>query len=72
MELRVECQDSPSGACEPHVIWFGDRRVPVRAILDRWWGASHSWWKVDTADGLYVLRLDEAGGGWELAAVVRQ
>jgi hypothetical protein len=53
------------------VVWFGNRRVPVRAVVDRWYGASHRWWKVDTEEGRYVLRRNEDGGAWDLAAVVR-
>lgn len=70
MELRVECQEDPSGAAEPAVIWFGSRRVPVLAVTDRWWGAQHRWWKVETPEGAYVLRRDELTGAWDLAAVV--
>lgn len=71
MELRVECLAGPSGELEPQVVWFGNRRVPVRAVVDRWYGASHRWWKVDTEEGRYVLRRNEDGGAWDLAAVVR-
>lgn len=70
MELRVECQRDEAGALEPGVIWFGARRVEVQAVVDRWWGPERRWWKVATAEGSYILRLDESNGGWELAAVV--
>lgn len=59
-----------SPAPEPRLVWFGERAVPVRAVVDRWWGARHRWWKVDTDEGQYILRLDEATREWELAAVV--
>jgi hypothetical protein len=72
MELQVECAAQDSGGLDPQVVWFGARRVPVLAVVDRWYGPRQRWWKVDTEDGLYVLRLDEASGTWELAAVVRQ
>jgi hypothetical protein len=29
------------------------------------------WWKVDTAEGPYVLRLDQRTGDWDLAAIPR-
>ena len=54
----------------PSVIWFGSRRVEVRAVTDRWFGTAQRWWKVETDEGAYVLRHDEAVGTWELAAVV--
>lgn len=68
--LTVELRGSPTGVLEPGVIWFGSRRVDIRAIVDRWYGADRQWWKVDTAEGVYVLRLDETSGIWDLAAVV--
>jgi hypothetical protein len=72
MDIRVECRADPSGTLEPHVVWFGARRVLVRSVVDRWYGPGNRWWKVDTEDGLYVLRLDESAQAWDLAAVVRQ
>ncbi len=72
MALRVDCrQDDPRAEPEPHVVWFGNRPVHVLSIVDRWWGARQRWWKVDTAEGAYVLRLDQDTATWELAAVVR-
>lgn len=71
MDLRVECQPGASGEPEPAVVWFGRRRVVVRAIADRWWGADQRWWKLDTEEGFYVLRRDERSGEWDLAAVTR-
>ena len=71
MDLQVECAADGAGHFEPRVVWFGARAVPVQAVTDRWWGETQRWWKVDTAEGPYVLRLDESSGTWELAAVVR-
>jgi len=71
MELRVELQPGLAGEPEPAVVWFGQRRVPVRAIVDRWYGAHQRWWKLETDDGLYVLRRDQDSGDWVLAAVTR-
>ncbi|HYF21244.1 MAG TPA: hypothetical protein VEA40_25500 [Ramlibacter sp.] len=69
--LRVECAPSPdTGHAEPVLLWFGNRPVPVRSVVDRWWGPGQRWWKVETAEGAYIVRLDQASGQWELAAVV--
>jgi len=71
--IRVECITSvENGSLDPAVIWFGARRVEVRAVTDRWYGSDQRWWKVETLDGIYVVRLDESTGTWELAAVVRE
>jgi hypothetical protein len=68
--LSVECSESPAGVLEPRVIWFGSRRVDIRSLVDRWYGPDRQWWKVETDEGVYILRLDEKAGTWELAAVV--
>ena len=71
--IRVECGVSDAtGSADPVVIWFGARRVEVSAVTDRWYSSDQRWWKVQTIDGLYIVRLDEATGDWELAAVVRE
>lgn len=70
MNLRVDCFAGASGAMEPRTVWFGDRPVVVREIVDRWHGADHRWWKVQTDEGSYVLRREERTSAWELAAVV--
>jgi hypothetical protein len=68
--VNEECTQSATGLIEPRVIWFGSRRVEIRTIVDRWHGTDRQWWKVETDEGFYILRLDECNGTWELAAVV--
>ena len=71
--IRVECTASDTnGLGDPAVIWFGARRVEVLAVTDRWFGGDQRWWKVETSDGIYIVRLNESGGSWELAAVVQE
>jgi hypothetical protein len=70
MTLRVDCLPGPTGALDPSTVWFGERPLAVRAVVDRWDGTGQRWWKVDTDEGQYVVRRDEATGDWELAAVV--
>ena len=65
MELDADAQ------ADPAVVWFGSRRLPVLAVLDRWWGPGMRWWKVETDDGPYILRRSEHDRQWELAAVPR-
>jgi hypothetical protein len=69
---NVERSESSTGVLEPRVIWLGSRRVEVLAIIDRWYGTDRQWWKVETDEGVYVLRLDETNATWEVAAVVGQ
>jgi len=71
--IRVECTaHGNSGSGDPAAIWFGERRVEVRSVTDRWYGSSQRWWKLETIDGIYIVRLDESTSTWELAAVVRE
>ena len=73
MALRVETSAGPGGDLEPSVVWFGARRVGVRAIVDRWFAPATRWFRIDGDDGqLYVVRHDEASGEWELAALTRR
>lgn len=69
VEIRVELD--AAAQADPAVVWFGSRRLPVNAVLDRWWGPGMRWWKVDTDDGPYILRRSEHDSRWELAAVPR-
>jgi hypothetical protein len=73
MTLRVETSAGPAGDPEPSVVWFGTRRVGVRAVVDRWFAPSRRWFKVDADDEqLYVLRHDQTTGEWDLAALTRR
>ncbi len=73
MALRVECSVAPGGEAEPLAVWFGSRRVGVRAIVDRWFAPHRRWYRIDADDEqLYVLRHDEATGEWDLAALTRK
>ena len=69
--IHVECAVSGTeGLMNPTVIWFGTRRVDVCSVTDRWYGSDQRWWKVATAEGFYIVRLDEVSRTWDLAAVV--
>ncbi|SCK24819.1 hypothetical protein VAR608DRAFT_1978 [Variovorax sp. HW608] len=69
MAIHVECCAGHLGEPEPLAFWLGERRLAVRDIVDRWFGPTQRWFKVDADDGnLYVLRLDEKTRDWELAA----
>ncbi|HEU5295147.1 MAG TPA: hypothetical protein VFU71_10175 [Burkholderiaceae bacterium] len=73
MSLRVECCTGDCGEPEPTAFWFGARRLVVRAVVDRWFGQTQRWFKVEADDEqTYVLRHDEAIGEWVLAALTRR
>jgi len=69
MPLTVDCYAGYRGEQEPRAFWVGERRVGVRAVVDRWYSPSQRWFKVDAEDGdTYILRHDEPDDRWELAA----
>ena len=54
------------GAAPGH-FFVGSRRVEAIAVLDRWLGADHSYFKVQGDDeATYILRHDLATDDWEL------
>jgi hypothetical protein len=71
VKIKVEYQAGLAGEPEPAVIWFGNRRLAVVAIVDRWYGPQRRWWKLDTEGGVYILRCEDGSEAWELAAVPR-
>ena len=72
MAIRVECYAGYRGEQEPLAFWLGERRLAVQSIVDRWFAPSQSWFKVGADDGnVYVLRLDETSGVWDVAAFTR-
>lgn len=72
MSIRVECYAGYRGEQEPVAFWLGERRLAVRAIVDRWFGPEGRWFKVDAEDGhFYVLRHAEQNDEWDIAAFTR-
>ncbi len=69
MKLRVECYAGHRGAEEPRAFTLGERRLEVRAVLDRWIGPDYRYFRVAASDGnTYILRHHEKRDEWELGA----
>jgi hypothetical protein len=67
--IRVECYAGYRSEQEPLAFWLGERRLAVRAVVDRWFAPMQRWFKVDADDGnMYVLRHDEESGELGIAA----
>ncbi|UUZ74419.1 hypothetical protein LP414_18275 [Polaromonas sp. P1(28)-13] len=67
MGIRVECYAGYRGEQEPRAFHLGERRIEVKAILDRWLAPDHRYFKVQGDDGnTYILRHDEVSGDWEM------
>jgi len=72
MSIRVECYAGFRAEQEPIAFWLGERKIAVRAIVDRWYAPTQRWFRVDADDGhVYVLRHDESSGQWDVAAFTR-
>jgi hypothetical protein len=67
MSFRVECYAGYRGEETPRRIYFGERKVEIIEVLDRWQGPDHRYFKVLGEDrSLYIVRYDGATGRWEL------
>jgi hypothetical protein len=70
--LRVECHAGHRADERPRRFFLEDRLVDVVAVIDRWLGPDHRYFKVKSADGdTYVLRHDTAADRWELTMFAR-
>lgn len=67
MLVRVETYSGYGGVDVLRRFWLDGREIEVSDTLDQWPGPDYRYFKVKDKDGnLYVLRLDESRGEWEL------
>jgi hypothetical protein len=67
MRVEVECYAGYRAEETPRALRFGDRRVRVVEVLDRWLGPDHRYFKVRGENGgLYLVRYDCGRDEWEL------
>ncbi|HEY6871412.1 MAG TPA: hypothetical protein VI298_01665 [Geobacteraceae bacterium] len=65
-KIRLTVKISPADSV-PHSFTLRDREFSVRAVLDRWEGADHAYYKLIADDGnLYVIRRDREDNEWEM------
>lgn len=65
--IRVECYAGYRGEETPQRFYFGERKVEVVEVLDRWLGPDHRYFKVKGDDrGTYIIRYDVPSDRWEL------
>jgi len=66
--IVVHCQPDHGGEPVPHELHFGLAHVAVKALVDRWHGRDHRYFKCLGEDGAtYIVRHDLHSGLWELA-----
>ena len=67
MNLQVETYAGETGADLIRRFRLGERTHEVAENMDQWHGQGYRYFKVRTADNsLYILRLDETCGDWDL------
>lgn len=72
LKVSVECYAGYRDEQEPRAFGFGQRRVAVDDILDRWLAPGHRYFKVRGDDGAtYILRHDATADRWELSFYCR-
>ena len=68
VRVEVECYAGSRAEETPRALRFGERRVAVVEVIDRWLGPDHRYFKVLGDDGAtYVVRYDAELDGWELS-----
>lgn len=64
-KIRVNIELSSDGI--PVSFSLRERIFTVRAVLDRWGGEDHAYFKLTASDGnLYVIRHDLEDNEWEM------
>lgn len=65
--VRVECKDGDERDMEPKGFVLGERTLQVKEVLDRWFGNSYTYFKVQADDDhTYILKHHRLAGTWEL------
>ncbi len=67
MKIRVECYSGRRVNETPRRIFFGQRKIEVQSLLDRWLSPNHRYFKfTGDDDALYIIRHDSQSQSWEL------
>jgi hypothetical protein len=67
MQVTVECRAQYGEDEVPWRFWIGTKRIGVEAVLDRWPGPDHRYFKVRGDDrATYILRHDVTSAVWQL------
>jgi hypothetical protein len=69
--VSVESYAGYRGEETPVRFSLGARRIEVDEVADRWLAPDHRYFKVRTAEGIYILRNDAVSGVWELTSFRR-
>ena len=63
--VKVECYAGFKGDERPLRFFVGERMLEVKSIVDRWYGPTEKYFRVEADDGnTYILRHDEGQDQW--------
>jgi hypothetical protein len=66
-EVSVEFAGAPECSGQLLAFTLGSRRVPVRQMIDRWYGTDYCYLKIEGEDdAIYILRHDERADRWAM------
>lgn len=72
MRIEVECYAGYRAEETPRALRFGERRVQVVDVVDRWLAPDHRYFKLKCDDGAtYIIRHDAERDEWELTMMER-
>lgn len=72
-KIQVESYSGYKANERPTLFFLRSRRVSVKDILDRWYGADHDFFKVLGDDGkVYLLKWQRFTDEWFLVKVVER
>src|ERR1700676_156024 len=69
LRVSVECYAGYRGDETPLRFRLGDHATEVMEVLDRWLAPDYRYFKVRTADRIYILRNAVTSGEWEATLV---
>ena len=72
MRVSVDTSVGHGDVVMPRRFRLGGREIDVADNLDQWPGSGYCYFKLRGGDGnLYILRLDQGSGEWELTMFER-
>jgi hypothetical protein len=67
LQVQVTCYAGYRGEETPRRFKIGSNTIEITAVLDRWIGPDHRYFKVcDEDQATYILRHDIISSAWEL------
>ena len=68
MNVEVESYSGHKADERPLRFRLGERWLTVEAVVDRWYDPDATYFRVQAAGEMYILRHDERAGSWNLQA----